>query len=114
MPIKHSALKQIRKDRKRALRNQAVQTQLKTVRKHWGSLLAEQHYEEARQLLPVAIKRFDQAAARGAIHKNTAARVKSQLTRQLAAPPSSQKPKAGTTPAATTQAPPATPGPARS
>ena len=83
MPIKHAALKQIRKDRKRTLRNQAVRSELKTLKKRVHALLAQQKQEEARKLLPLVMKRFDQAAAKGVIHKNTASRRKARIMRQL-------------------------------
>lgn len=84
MPIKHVSLRQIRKDRRRAVRNQAVRSELKTLKKRWLSLVAEQKQEEALRLLPEVMKRFDQAAARGLIHKNTASRVKSRFTQACA------------------------------
>ena len=84
MPIKHAALRQLRKDRPRAVRNQAVASALKTLTKRIRALMAQQKREEAQQLLPTVAKGFDQAAAKGVIHKNTASRMKSRLTRQLA------------------------------
>jgi len=83
MPIKHAALKQLRKDQGRARRNQAIRTNLKTLKKQFLSLLAEQKREEALRLLPMVMQRFDQASAKGIIHKNTAARAKSRLMRTL-------------------------------
>ena len=83
MPIKHAALRQIRKDRKRTLRNQGVDSALKTLTKRLRTLVAQQNREEAQQLLRVVAKRYDQAAAKGVIHKNTASRMKSRLTRFL-------------------------------
>jgi len=83
MPIKHAALKQLRKDRGRVRRNQVVRSSLKTLKKQWLSLLSQQKREEALRLLPMVMKRFDQASAKGVIHKNTAARAKSRLMRTL-------------------------------
>jgi small subunit ribosomal protein S20 len=84
MPLKHAALKQIRKDRTRTLRNQAVRSELKTLKKRFLSVLAQQKREEALQLLPVVMRRFDQAVAKGIIHKNTVSRTKARLMRRLA------------------------------
>ena len=89
MPIKHAALKQLRKDRKRRQRNQAVQSELKTLTKRLLAFANSRKVEEARALLPLIEQRFDRAASKGVIHRNTAARYKSRLMRrvsQLAAP----------------------------
>ena len=83
MPIKHAALKQIRKDRTRQSRNQAVRAELKTLTKRLLALLGEQKLEEARQLIRLVSKKFDRAASARVIHPNTAARYKSRLARRL-------------------------------
>ena len=84
MPIKHAALKQIRKDRTRQSRNQAVRAELKTLTKRLLALLKEQKLEEARQLIRLVSKKFDRAASARVIHPNTAARYKSRLAHRLA------------------------------
>lgn len=83
MPIKHAALKQIRKDLKRQQRNQAVRSELKTLTRRLLGLLKGQKLDEAKTLLQVVAKRFDRAASKGIIHPNTAARYKSRLARKL-------------------------------
>lgn len=84
MPIKRAALRQIRKDRVRSVRNQALQSALKTVKKRWQDLIQEKKLDEAKQQLPGVMRTLDQAASKGVIHKNTAARTKSRFMRQLA------------------------------
>lgn len=83
MPIKHAALKQIRKDRTRQARNQAVRSELKTLTKTLLTLLGAQRLDEARQLLRLVAKKYDRAASKGVVHRNTAARYKSRLAHQL-------------------------------
>ncbi len=83
MPIKHAALKQIRKDRKRRERNQAVRSELRTLTKRLVILLNEQKLDEARSLVRVLAKRYDHAASRHIVHRNTAARYKSRFMRQI-------------------------------
>ena len=83
MPIKRSALRQLRKDPKRRARNLALQTELKTLKKRVLSLLAASKQADAAVALREAVKRFDQAAAKGLIHKNTASRFKSRLMRKV-------------------------------
>ena len=84
MPIKHAALKQIRKDRTRQSRNQAVRAELKTLTKRLLALLSEQKLEEARQLIRLVSTKFDRAASARVIHPNTAARYKSRLAHRIA------------------------------
>lgn len=83
MPIKHAALKQIRKDRRRRAQNQAVRSELKTLTKRLLGLLNERKLEEAGQLIHVVASKYDHAASRHIIHRNTAARYKSRLMRRL-------------------------------
>ena len=83
MPIKHAALKQIRKDRKRQQRNQGVRSELKTLTRRLLGLLNEQKLDEAGQLMTLVSKKYDHAASHHVIHRNTAARYKSRLTLQL-------------------------------
>lgn len=83
MPIKHAALKQIRKDRKRRANNQAIRSELKTVTKRLLGLLTERKFDEAGKLMHVVAQKYDHAASRHVIHRNTAARYKSRLMRRI-------------------------------
>jgi small subunit ribosomal protein S20 len=83
MPIKHAALKQIRKDRKRHARNQAVQSELRTLTKRLVQLLQGQQVDEARALIRVVAQKYDRAASARVIHANTAARYKSRLMQRF-------------------------------
>jgi small subunit ribosomal protein S20 len=77
-----SQKKRNRQNEKRRLRNKAVRSELKTRIKR-----AEQAAVttgDAAEQLRVAIKRIDQAAAKGVIHKNAANRQKSRLTKRVA------------------------------
>ena len=67
---------------KRAARNKAVKSELKTrVKNATASVGAEHNDEDVR----LAVKRLDMAAAKGVIHKNQAARRKSRLMKKLTA-----------------------------
>lgn len=78
-----SALKRIKQSEQRRLRNKQVKTRIKnTVRKYFSSL-EEEDKEAARQNLASAIKVIDKATSKGIIHKRTAARKKSRLTKKL-------------------------------
>ena len=83
MAIKHAALKQLRKDQKREARNQAVRSELKTFTKRFVTLVTTQKMEEARALIRTLASKYDRAVSKGIIHRNTAARYKSRLSRRL-------------------------------
>ena len=83
MPIKHAALRQMRKDRKRQQRNQAIRSELKTTTKRLLGLLAAKKNDEAKSLLKVLASKYDRATSRGIVHRNTAARYKSRLAKRL-------------------------------
>ncbi|HEX9780689.1 MAG TPA: 30S ribosomal protein S20 [bacterium] len=84
MPIKHAALKQLRKDRRRRQRNQAIRSELKTLSKQFAELLKKRKLDDAQALLRRLAGRFDRAATKGVVHRNTASRAKSRLTARLA------------------------------
>lgn len=80
MPIKRAALRQLRKDKRRTVRNQSIASELKTLKKRFLTLAASNR-DEAAKLLPTVVRHFDRAATHGKIHRNTASRVKSRLQR---------------------------------
>ena len=65
---------------KRAERNKAVKSELKTRVKNATAAAGADNSEEALRL---AVKRLDMAAAKGVIHTNQAARRKSRLMKKL-------------------------------
>jgi small subunit ribosomal protein S20 len=67
---------------KRAERNKAVKSELKTRVKTATATVGSDEHDEAVRL---AVKRLDMAAAKGGIHKNQAARRKSRLMKKVAA-----------------------------
>ncbi len=76
MPNIKSAKKRVLVSKVRAARNKAAKTELKTVMKN---ARAEGATDAARL---VAVKKLDRAAGKGLIHKNKAARLKSQLAKK--------------------------------
>lgn len=77
-----SAKKRIKVNKTKALANKSRRTNLKTVLKR--AELATTNNDPAREeAIRLAIKKVDQAAAHGIIHKKCAARKKSQLARKL-------------------------------
>ena len=75
-----SQKKRILTNAKRADRNKAVKSELKTRVKNAVKAAETEQSEEALRL---AVKRLDMAAAKGVIHKNQAARRKSRLMKKL-------------------------------
>jgi small subunit ribosomal protein S20 len=86
MPHTKSAKKSLRQDQKRRDRNRAVKKALKAQMKKFATALAEGTAEQKQAEFIAVVKRLDKAAVRRVIHPNAAARKKSQLARQLAAP----------------------------
>ena len=83
MPIKHAALKQMRKGRRLQARNHAVRSELKTLTKRFLGLVRGKKLDEAKTIVRVVAQKYDRAASHGIIHRNTAARYKSRLTQRL-------------------------------
>jgi len=75
-----SQKKRILTDAKRAERNKAVKSQLKTRTK---KAVTTAGTDDGAESLRLAVKRLDMAAAKGVIHKNQAARRKSRLMRKV-------------------------------
>lgn len=85
MPNSASAKKRLRQSQTRRLRNRsqrsALRTQVKKVRQAITAGETEKSDEEFRK----AVKKLDQAAAKGLIHANKAARTKSRLNKAVLA-----------------------------
>ena len=79
-----SQIKRNRQNEKRRLRNKSVRAELRTRTKN-AVAAAQSGSEDSAEQLRLAVKRIDKAAARGVIHKNTAANHKSRLVRRIAA-----------------------------
>ena len=80
-----SAIKRIRQNKKRRLRNRVYRGEARTYVRDARVSLDEENLDEARAAAFMAVKALDKAAEKGVIHKNNAARRKSRLMKQLAA-----------------------------
>jgi small subunit ribosomal protein S20 len=78
-----SQIKRNRQNEKRQMRNKAVRSELKTRSKNALLVAASGDSEQAAEALRLAQQRIDTAVAKGVLHKNTAARRKSRLSRQV-------------------------------
>ena len=76
MPNIKSAKKRVKVNAKKAAANKARKSNLKTV-------LKNADVATDNETVKIAIKKVDQACAKGLMHKNKAARKKSQLAKKL-------------------------------
>ena len=83
MPNIKSAKKRVKTTETKTLQNKIFRTQLKTDIKKYQAAIAAGDMALAQETYKIAVKKIDQAAARGIIHKNAAARKKSQFTKAL-------------------------------
>ncbi len=75
-----SAKKRIRSNAKRRLRNQASRSKINTLMK---KILGTKEKIQAEENLKEAISFIDKTVSKGRLHKNTAARKKSRLTKYV-------------------------------
>lgn len=81
MPNIKSAKKRVKVTETKNFRNKAIKSNLKTtIKKANTAIETKEGTDEAVRL---AVKKIDQAVAKGIMHKNTAARKKSALARKV-------------------------------
>ncbi|MBO7402700.1 MAG: 30S ribosomal protein S20 [Lachnospiraceae bacterium] len=78
-----SAKKRILVIETKTLRNKMINSKLKTLIKKVNAAVAAGDKNLANESLKVAVKALDQAAAKGVLHRNTAAHKVSQLTKAV-------------------------------
>ena len=77
------AKKRARQDIKRKTINRARKSQVKTQIKHFEEALAKGDVEAAQEQLKLVTQKLDKTASTSTMHKKTAARKKSRLTRRF-------------------------------
>lgn len=82
MPNIKSAKKRVKVIKTKTMQNKAVRSNLRTVLKSADAACANKA-ENSEAAIRLAMKKVDQAAAKNIIHKNAAARKKSQLAKKL-------------------------------
>jgi len=80
-----SARKRLRQSKKQNFRNRTAKHAIKTHQRRVLAAIEAKDANTAMNELKVAVKRLDKAAARGVLHRNTAARTKSRLATRVAA-----------------------------
>ena len=83
MPNIKSAKKRVKVIEKKTLRNNMIKSEYKSAVKKFEEAVAAGKIEDAKVLLSQATKKIDQACTKGVIVKNTAARIKSNLSKKL-------------------------------
>lgn len=83
MPNIKSAKKRVLVIDKKTLRNQMIKSALKTALKRFDVALSSGDKDAVKASFVLAVKKLDQAAAKGVIHANNASRKKAQLTLKL-------------------------------
>lgn len=81
MPNIKSSIRSVKTDAERRARNNSIKSELKTQTRKVEETVAAGKNDEAKALLTKATSSIDKAASKGVIHKNTAARKKSRLSR---------------------------------
>ena len=81
MPNIKSAKKRVKVAEKKTLQNKIVKTNLKTVLKKANSAI-EAKSDDKAEAVKIAVKKLDMAVTKGILHKNNAARKKSQLVKK--------------------------------
>lgn len=82
MPNIKSAKKRVIVNNNRAKRNKSMNSALKTAIKKANTAI-ESGAQDKEELVTAAVKKIDQATAKGLLHKNNAARKKSALATKL-------------------------------
>ena len=83
LPNIKSAKKRVLIIKAKTLQNQMVKSSMKTAIRKYSAALASGDKELAAETYKTAVKKIDTAVAKGILHKNTAARKKSQFTKKL-------------------------------
>ncbi len=83
MPVKKSAYKRLRQDKKKHSRNKSVISEIRTLTKRSRALISDQKPDEANALLRQLESKLDKAAKSNVIKKENASRRISRLKTQL-------------------------------
>lgn len=91
MPNTSAAKKAHRQSITRRAHNRTQRTALRTVLKKFRTAAAGEDRDAAQAAYRLVVKRLDQAASKGLLHKKAAARTKSRLSKLLVAKPAAPK-----------------------
>ncbi len=83
MPQRKTAQKELRKNKKRQIKNLQIKHKIKSVLKKFKKSLQDKDQSLRQQALKEVCKVLDKAAAKNVIHPNKSARKKSRLSKLL-------------------------------
>ncbi|HIT69228.1 MAG TPA: 30S ribosomal protein S20 [Candidatus Aphodomonas merdavium] len=83
MPNIRSAIKRVKVNEKKNLRNRMIKSSMKTTLKKFDAAVAGEP-AQAQALLDASFSALDKAVAKGVLHKNAASRKKARLAKRLA------------------------------
>lgn len=83
MPIIKSSKKSVKTDKEKTIKNNFYMKTVKNAIKNTDKLVAAKDVEAAKEALAFAIKSIDKAASKGLMKKNTAAREKARLNKNV-------------------------------
>jgi small subunit ribosomal protein S20 len=83
MPNRPAAVKTLRRDEKRALRNKAVKSRLRTEQNRFSRMVERGDVAGAEKQFNLLTKLFQRAADRNILHPNRAARKQAQFQQAL-------------------------------
>lgn len=78
-----SAIKRVKLNNIRTLRNKSVKTNIKTTMKKFETAVGSNDKDLALQAFKQAVKKIDAGVTKGVLHKNSAARRKSTLAKKF-------------------------------
>jgi len=84
MPQTKAAFKDIKQSKKRYERNQRAINEIRTLTKRFNELVVSKDAEAAKKLLARLVQKIDKAKGKGILHKKTASRKVSRLSRKAA------------------------------
>ncbi|MCX5717537.1 MAG: 30S ribosomal protein S20 [Nitrospirae bacterium] len=76
-----SAIKRTRQAERRKLRNASIRSKIKTVSKRIEEAITEKNQEDVKKFLREIIRTVNSAVSKGVLHKNTASRKISRLSK---------------------------------
>lgn len=83
MPNLKSPTKELRKNKRKRLRNLTIKSELKTLEKKLQRLIADKKIDEAKDALKILCAKLDKAASKKIIRKEKAARKTSRIHKRL-------------------------------
>ncbi len=83
VPIKRSSFKDVRRSKRRHVKNVSTKSELKTLVKNFEKLLTDKKVDAGRKDINEVISTISRAVTKGVLKKNTASRKISRLMKRL-------------------------------